>query len=96
MEDLLTTSNDLNISSGDFEIGQSNDQTVEHILLCAPGDLLEFPLLGVQIRKYLNSPMDPLKIQSEIRKNLIADRYNVKTLKVTRGPFEVVLDAVRS
>ncbi|CAN5437071.1 hypothetical protein BH09BAC1_BH09BAC1_05020 [soil metagenome] len=55
---LLDSDGDLLIREGDFVVGPSDDQHVLDILMSAPGDWRQSPLVGVNIITFLNAPMD--------------------------------------
>lgn len=48
---------DLSILNGDLEIGFSDEQHQEDILVAFKGDYKQYPLIGVGIENYLNSPV---------------------------------------
>lgn len=60
---------DIDISSGDLLVAESNQQHVEHILLSDPGHFKHVPWMGVGLKDYLNSPFSP-KIIAELEKNI--------------------------
>ena len=72
--DILYT-DDLQITNGDFEIGESDQQHIRHILEAMQGSYKQKPLLGVGIREYLNSPMDG-ELRRLIQLQLQADGYS--------------------
>ncbi|MCK8520228.1 hypothetical protein M0D21_01545 [Aquimarina sp. D1M17] len=84
MDDFIIN-NDIEIEDGDFKIGESSQQSVEHILLSHKGAYKEFPLLGVGIADYLkgNTTVNRLRLESEIEKQLIHDNFNVKIIDVS-------------
>lgn len=62
---------------GDFNIGHSDEQHIEHILLAQKGDYKQHPLLGVGIIDYLNGPRtlkERLKIEKQIKVQLEYDK----------------------
>ncbi|PIF30745.1 hypothetical protein CLU81_1192 [Flavobacterium sp. 9] len=81
-EDLLITGDDS--GNGDFAIKEADQQNIEHLLLSQKGSYKEFPILGVGIKKYINSPdaTSRLRLENEIDKQLSYDKFYVKTLDV--------------
>jgi len=75
---------DLLIANGDFAINYADQQNIEHILLSRKGSFKEFPILGVGISQYINSPdvTSRLRLENEIDKQLLYDNFYVKTLDV--------------
>lgn len=69
---------------GDFAIREADQQNIEHLLLSQKGSYKEFPILGVGIKKYINSPdaTSRLRLENEIDKQLSYDKFYVKTLDV--------------
>jgi len=69
---------------GDFAIKEADQQNIEHLLLSQKGSYKEFPILGVGIKKYINSPdaTSRLRLENEIDKQLSYDNFYVKTLDV--------------
>jgi hypothetical protein len=74
-----TETGDLFINSltGDFQIIESDAQHIGDIIQAVTGDYKEFPLLGVNLSKFLNSINQSQNIDRVIRLNLTSDRYVV-------------------
>ena len=73
---LLDESNDLNIIAGDLDVGFSDEQHVEHILLASKGQYKQAPFTGVNISAYNHSSLAPLvrqKLEQEISLQLEFD-----------------------
>ena len=83
MEDFIID-DDLLISGGDFAIEHADQQNLVHILLSQKGSYKEFPVLGVGISSYINSPdtTSRLRLENEIDKQLTYDNFYVKKLDV--------------
>lgn len=83
MEDFIIEE-DLLIINGDFAVKPADQQNIEHLLLTQKGSYKEFPILGVGIKNYLNSPdaTSRLRLENEIDKQLAYDNFCVKTLDV--------------
>ena len=75
---------DIEIKDGDFRVAEASQQNLTHILLSQKGSYKEFPILGVGLSRYLNSPDSTarLRLENEIDKQLIFDNFNVTTLDV--------------
>ncbi|MEW5675598.1 hypothetical protein ABGT15_04740 [Flavobacterium enshiense] len=75
---------DLLIEDGDFAVKFADQQNLEHLLLSEKGSYKEFPVLGVGIKKYINSPdaTSRLRLENEIDKQLSYDNFYVKVLDV--------------
>ena len=75
---------DLEIMNGDFRIDEASQQNLTHILLSQKGSFKEYPILGVGLTRYINSPDSTarLRLENEIDKQLIYDNFNVRTLDV--------------
>ena len=92
---ILSTANELVVKNGDFEIDLSDEQHIQLICELETGNLLEFPLVGVGIRRYKKGPMQPDVISSAIRLQLQQDGYQVTALDV-RQDKPIYIDAIRT
>lgn len=75
------------ILNGDWNIGHSDQQHIQHILMAKPGDFKNAPLLGVNVPSLMHASLSPLVVQSlekNIRLNLEAD--GVKNISVSIDP----------
>lgn len=81
MKDFLFT-DDLQISDGDFAIGDSSNQHVQHILLAQKGEYKQTPELGVGIEQMLGAD-DPMEFLIEAKKNLEYDGMTVNNISFT-------------
>lgn len=75
---------DLEIKDGDFDIGDTDQQNIELILLTHKGNFKEYPILGVGITDYLRSPeiISRLRLENEINNQLEYDNFRIKDLDV--------------
>ncbi|WP_166922004.1 hypothetical protein [Flavobacterium poyangense] len=75
---------DLLIVGNDFALQEADQQNLQHLLLSQKGSYKEFPILGVGIKKFINSPdaTSRLRLENEIDKQLTYDNFYVKTLDV--------------
>ncbi|MFK7004593.1 oxidase [Flavobacterium covae] len=79
-EFLLDQEGDLDFTGGDFNIGNSDAQHQEHILVAHKGEYKQFPELGVGITQILNDD-EYMGTLIEIKKNLEYDGMHVKNVK---------------
>jgi hypothetical protein len=87
---LFDSDNDLKIKDGDFVIGQSDAQHIEHLIVSAPLDWKEFPLLGASVEKFLHSN-DVERLKRGVIEVLKSDGYFVKRLAIS-SDFEIDLE----
>lgn len=75
---------DLLIAGEDFVLEVADQQNLQHLLLSQKGGYKEFPILGVGVKKYINSPdaTSRLRLENEIDKQLTYDNFHVTTLDV--------------
>ncbi|MGM8362127.1 oxidase [Flavobacterium sp. ARAG 55.4] len=77
---LLDQTGDLKITNGDFEIGYSDNQHQEHILLANKGEFKEFPELGVGLNRMLSDD-DYMPFLIDAKKNLEYDGMKINNVK---------------
>ncbi|AMA48982.1 hypothetical protein [Flavobacterium covae] len=77
---LLDTNGDLSFKNGDVEIGYSDNQHQEQILLANKGEFREFPELGVGIIQMLDDD-DYMSVLIEAKKNLEYDGMKINNIK---------------
>ncbi len=87
------TNNEIKIVNGDFVMGASDEQHIEDLLMAAPGEIKQFPLVGVNISKAINGTIDG-EIRKEIKLQLEADGYNVSGINFIND--ELKINAQRS
>lgn len=75
---------DLRFKDGDLAIEYADQQNLEYILLTQKGSFKEYPILGVGLFNYINSPdvTSRLRLENEIDKQLVYDDFFIKTLDV--------------
>lgn len=81
---LLGADRDLLFIEGDFNIGNSDEQHVEDILLSSKGEYKQFPLIGIDLLSFINSSSTlntRQKLEKEISIQLLSD--NANEIKVT-------------
>lgn len=79
-------------ANGDFNIGFSDEQHIKHLVVSSPGHFKNAPLLGVQIKDYINSSMTPAtqqKLEREIRMQLEADGVTQISIIVDPQTYEI-------
>jgi hypothetical protein len=89
---------DLVIANGDFQIAESDGQHIESILIAVQGDYKQYPLVGVNLRSYLNSPSSPdvnNMLRKKIQLQLEVDGYRVDEIKVGTDLSEIPIKAER-
>lgn len=82
---LLSPDGDLTFANGDFVVGESDEQHIQHILVAEKGDFREYPIVGVGLIRYLNSPNDSstkTDLQLRIKKQLENDGYSVTDIAI--------------
>ena len=78
---LLDENGDLDLTNGDLNLGYSDNQHQEHILLANKGEFREFPEIGVGIDKMLSDD-DYIPVLIEMKKNLEYDGMKIKNIKI--------------
>lgn len=93
---LMSVDNDILFHDGDFFIGDSGDQHVQHILTAEKGQYYANPLVGIGIKKYINGPFDRVQLAREIREQLQSDGFNIRRLFIGKNTdqLEIDVDAV--
>lgn len=82
MKDFLTQDNDLELISGDFFIGESQNQSVEFLLISSQGEWKEHPEAGADILLAENGAINRF-LDRRIRVQLEADNFKIKQLEIT-------------
>ncbi|MET3536680.1 hypothetical protein [Chryseobacterium limigenitum] len=88
MKDFILEDYDLNISGGDFEIGESDSQTVEFVLMSKQGEWKQYPETGCDIAKAQFGSINVL-LDRNIRVQMQADGFNIEKLKITETGIEI-------
>ena len=88
MNDILLDRNgDLNFKNGDLDIGYSDNQHQEHILIANKGEYREFPELGVGIHQMLDDD-NYMSVLIEAKKNLDKVGANLIGVSLTKVKFK--------
>jgi len=93
----LTFTFDLEAVNGDFATVsdlKQEDQHQEHILIANKGDYFLDPLIGLGIESRINSPLNAVELEKDIRTELERDGYRVNVVNVS-SDFTVDIDAQR-
>ena len=85
-QDILRDENGaLAFASGDFAIGQSDQQHVMDILDLQPGELKEFPLAGFGAINYIKRTITPEEFKRDLKLQLNYDGYNNAKIDTSQG-----------
>lgn len=78
---LLDENNDIKLSNGDFDTGESEMQEVALILQSVQGEWKEPPVLGPNLYRYIKTKTDKIAIERQIRIHLSLDNKDYERLK---------------
>ena len=93
MKDFLLNDNgDLLIKNNDLQIGFSDLQHQEHLLIAHKGSVKEFPNVGVGVENFLNDS-DVDGMLSEVRAQFEGDGMTVSKLDYNEETGEIIYDA---
>lgn len=84
---LLTDNNDIKITNGDFDIGDSEIQEVALILQSIQGDWKTTPVLGPNLYRFINGKVTKTEIERETAIHLAIDNKDYKSLKTKIETF---------
>ena len=87
---ILEENADIIVENGDFKVGDNDNNLIRYIVEAIPGQYKEFPVLGINITKYLNAPVNPQTLQRNIRTNLEADVFTRPLIDVNDFPTVVI------
>lgn len=90
----LDENEDVKITRGDFDLFESDQMHIEHILRSNKGYWFEFPLLGVGIISEQNGSKSRQQLKQDIRRQLVYDNYSIRELNISREN-EININAVR-
>ena len=89
---LLDTNNDVTLLNGDLNIGISEGQHLEHLLIAQKGSVKQFPDTGVGIENYLNeSEIDDML--REVRYQFEQDGLTVNAVAYDETQSNLTYDA---
>ena len=78
MDFTVDDTGDLDFSNNDFKIESNELGHIESVLLAHKGEWKQYPMIGVGISKYLNSPLSPtirVRLEKEIKLQLESDLF---------------------
>lgn len=84
--DYKNINHDLLIENGDFVKADCAQDHIEDIMLATKGSYKQFPLVGLNLFQYLNSPFTnetKISFAKQIRLQLEADKYKVRLIDVS-------------
>lgn len=82
---LVEDNNDLLIENGDFVVGDSDIQHIDHIITAQPGEYKETPQLGFGVINYLKSNATKTKFKRDLRVQLNFDGYENPNIDLEDG-----------
>lgn len=95
VEDFLYNSDgDLSIKNGDIEVGPSDNQHLEDIMLADWGQFRQYPELGVGIERFFMGNYSKQYIRKEIRREVESDNFTITNLELD-GDLNINLRAKR-
>ena len=80
----------INTSTGDFDTFNSDFQHQMDIILAAKGAFKEFPALGADGKRYINSSGAFTILQRAVRANLESDGYKLKDFNISDSQITVI------
>ena len=83
---------DIQIEGGDFKIDISDNQNIFAILKAHPGQFYEFPLIGLGIDDFQNSPQTNRLLKKRIKEEISKDNYKAKNLGIVGEVDELTID----
>lgn len=90
----LGTDGDIFFNNGDFDINESDQIHIEHIIISNKGYWFENPLLGVGIINELNGSRTRQELKQTIRRQLVFDDYSVRNIDIS-SDFKIDINAIR-
>lgn len=81
----ILVNNDLLIENGDFVMGDSDIQHIDHIITAQPGEYKETPQLGFGVINYLKSNTTKTKFKRDLRVQLNFDGYESPNIDLEEG-----------
>lgn len=90
----LDENDDLDVSKGDFDLNDSDNVHIEHILIASKGHYFEHPLLGVGLINEIHGSTNKQALKQTIRRQLTLDNYSVTAINIADS-LEITIDATR-
>ncbi|SDE76110.1 hypothetical protein [Riemerella columbipharyngis] len=82
---LVDDSNELEFINGDFAVGNSDIQHIDHIIIAQKGEYKQTPQMGLGVINYLKSNTDKSKFQRDVRIQLNYDGYENPNIDLSEG-----------
>lgn len=89
--DILFVGGDLGIVDGDWVVGASDPQHVQHIITVPQGGYKQFPLTGVGEARIVNAPITGA-LRRDIQMQLEGDGLRLINLQVDLGNQAIQID----
>lgn len=89
---LVENDNVLRIENGDFVVGLSDVQHVDHIITAQPGEFKQFPLVGFGVQNYLKTNTPETKFKRDLRVQLNYDGYIYPNIDLRGGLKELKVE----
>lgn len=89
---LLTDSEELQFLAGDFLVGVSDQQHVQHILKANKGHYYQNPLIGLGSVDLINGDLDRDFVKQQIKLQLKSDNYQPLTVDIDQD-FNIFINA---
>jgi hypothetical protein len=91
---------DIEVENGDFKIGYSDQQHINHILQAEKGQFYQYPEIGYGTNRLVNANINIQTEKQKIKKTLEDDNYSLANdqIKITTnelGEIMVEIDAQR-
>lgn len=94
----ILINNDIKITSdGDLDVGESDQQHIEHILRANPGQFYQFPTIGAGTNMLQHGNISEVDMRRIVKKNLEDDNYRVNKIELS-GEIDqrkISIDATR-
>ncbi|AQY22970.1 hypothetical protein [Riemerella anatipestifer] len=82
---LLDEDGDLNFHNGDFDIGQSDQQHIEHIIAAQKGEYKNFPFVGFGVINYLKGDTSKSDFKRDLKIQIENDGYSNPKIDLSEG-----------
>lgn len=82
MADILLNENDISFVNGDFQIGESDQQEIESVLIAFKGEFKNTPLLGAEMPRMLKARNTRQGITREVNEQLKYDGFQKIDFKI--------------
>lgn len=82
---LVSQQNEIIIENGDFVIGASDTQHVDHIVTATKGEYKMTPQLGFGVIEYIKSQTSKSRFKRDLREQLKYDQYLNPSIDLSNG-----------